>query len=58
MEYVEHQKKKNRERYRQETKKKKKQKSLLFLKLPSRGTIKTRTTRRNVSSIMQTLKRI
>jgi hypothetical protein len=38
--------------------KKKKQNSLSFVKLPSRRTIKTKTTRKNASSIMQTLKRI
>jgi hypothetical protein len=35
-----------------------KKNSLPFIKLPSRITTKTKTTRRNVSSIMQTLKRI
>jgi hypothetical protein len=53
MEYVEHQKKKT-EKDIGKRQKKKKQNSLSFVKLPSRGTIKTKTTRRNVSSIMQT----
>jgi len=37
---------------------KKEKNPLPFVKLPSRITTKTKTTRRNASSIMQTLKRI
>jgi hypothetical protein len=55
MEYFVHQKKREKDIGKRQ---KKEKNSLPFVKLSSRITTKTKTTRRNASSIMQTLKRI